>query len=227
MRQIILDTETTGLDTAQGHRIIEIGCIELIDRQFTGNTFHQYINPQRKVEEAALSIHGLTNNFLADKPTFSNILNTFLEFINGAELIAHNASFDVGFINYEMQLIDTNARLLNDYVAIFDTLILARKMFPGQHNNLNALCKRYKIDLSSRTLHGALLDAKLLAEVYLMMTCGQSSLFSETENSLSDNLNKTTKKATSLLYADEQESIAHKMCLEKIKQKTGKHLWED
>lgn len=225
MRQIILDTETTGLEPEKGHRIIEIGCIELIDRQLTNNNFHCYVNPQRAVEPEAFAISGITNEFLQDKPLFSTILNDFLNYIQGSELIAHNADFDVGFINHEIQLIkNPKFKTLDNYVTIFDTLALARKMFPGQRNTLDALCKRYKIDLSARKFHGALLDAQLLAEVYLSMTGGQRNLFSDSEftENFSDikTLNKIQNKnrpPLPIIFANNEEIAAHEAILTKIK----------
>ena len=236
MRQIIIDTETTGLEPEKGHRIIEIGCVELIDRQFTGKTFHQYINPEREIEAEAIAVHNITNDFLADKPVFSKIIEDFLVFINGAELIAHNAAFDVGFINHEIRLWDKKAKLLNAYATVFDTLALARKMFPGQRNTLDALCKRYKIDLSSRKLHGhgALLDARLLAETYLLMTGGQGNLFADIEIPSSDNIAKKTiqkneinRSALQVIYANDSEIKAHNALLATIKKRTGKCIWEN
>jgi len=226
MRQIIIDTETTGLEPAKGHRVIEIGCVELVNRKLTGNEFHQYINPEREVEEEAIEIHGITNEFLLDKPIFSDILSEFLEFIKGAELIAHNAKFDVGFINHEIKLVSKKNHPLDKYVTVFDTLALARKKFPGQRNSLDAVCKRYKIDLSGRELHGALLDAQLLAEAYLRMTGGQGSLFAEQDLVISDatkTSNSFTKAAsinqtpTKIIHANEIELIAHDELLKKIK----------
>ena len=236
MRQIILDTETTGLETKEGHRIIEIGCVELINRQLTGNSYHQHINPQREVETEALAIHGITNDFLQDKPTFALVLDEFLNFIDGTELIAHNASFDVGFINHEIQLLNTNAKLLDNYITVLDTLPLARKMFPGQRNSLDALCKRYKIDLSTRKIsgHGALLDAQLLANVYLAMTGGQTSLFSSSELNPNNRDSKVTthKKAKigsslPIINANTEELSQHQSLLTTIKKSNGKCLWEE
>jgi len=177
MRQVVLDTETTGLQIADGHKIIEIGCVELVDRKFTGIRYHQYLNPQRDIDEGALAVHGLSNKFLEEKPLFSEIVQDFMSFVNGAELIIHNAPFDVGFINYELNLVQKKWRTVTDYCRIIDTLVLARQLHIGQRNNLDALCKRYKIDNSQRDLHGALLDAHLLAQVYLAMTGGQGNLF--------------------------------------------------
>jgi DNA polymerase-3 subunit epsilon len=176
MRQIVLDTETTGLDPAQGHRIIEIGCIELINRRLSGNQFHQYLQPDRDIDAAAVEIHGITNAFLADKPRFGEIAEEFLEFIRGAELIIHNAPFDVGFLNHEFKLLGQGHGPLSEYCTVLDTLEHARRLHPGQRNNLDALCKRYSIDNSQRELHGALLDAEILADVYLAMTGGQVTL---------------------------------------------------
>lgn len=180
MRQIILDTETTGIETEKGHRVIEIGCVELIDRKLTGKHFHCYLNPQRLIDEGAFRVHGISTEFLKDKPLFKDVAEDFIHFVDGAELIIHNAPFDVGFINYEFRLIK-HKKKLQDYCSIVDTLILAREKHPGQRNNLDALCKRYSIDNSNRQLHGALLDAEILALVYLAMTGGQASFFSETE----------------------------------------------
>ncbi len=176
MRQIILDTETTGLEPSEGHRIIEIGCVEMIDRRITGNTYHQYIQPDREIDAGAIEVHGITNESLADKPRFADIAGEFLEFIRGAELVIHNAPFDVGFINHELRMLDAAAGPLDSYCTVLDTLALARQMHPGQRNSLDALCRRYEIDNSQRELHGALLDAEILADVYLAMTGGQVSL---------------------------------------------------
>jgi DNA polymerase-3 subunit epsilon len=176
MRQVVLDTETTGLEPAQGHRIIEIGCVELVNRRVTRNYFHQYIRPDREVDEGALAVHGISNAFLADKPDFAAVADDFLAFIRDAELIIHNAPFDVGFINHELRLLGGAHGQLSDYCRVTDTLVMARQAHPGQKNNLDALCKRYGIDNSHREYHGALLDAEILADVYLAMTGGQSTL---------------------------------------------------
>lgn len=176
MRQIVLDTETTGLDPARGHRIIEIGAVEVIGRKLTGNTFHVYINPQRVVEQEAIEVHGITNEFLQDKPVFSQIADDFLKFIDGSELVIHNAPFDVGFMDHEFALLRNGNGKTTDYCKVLDTLLLAREMRPGQKNNLDALCRAFGIDNSNRTFHGALLDAELLADVYLAMTGGQTKL---------------------------------------------------
>jgi DNA polymerase-3 subunit epsilon len=176
MRQIVLDTETTGLEPSDGHRIIEIGCVELVNRRITGNTYHQYIQPDRAIDTGAMEVHGISNEFLEDKPRFADIAGEFIEFIRGAELIIHNAPFDVGFINHEFTLLGNGTGSVADHCSIVDTLAMARRQHPGQRNNLDALCRRYEIDNSQRELHGALLDAEILADVYLAMTGGQASL---------------------------------------------------
>lgn len=175
MRQIVLDTETTGLETSQDHRIIEIGCVELVNRRLTGRHYHQYINPLREVDDGAMEVHGISNEFLADKPLFADVAEQFLAFIEGAELVIHNAPFDVGFIDHEFGKLDGFGKVM-DYCTIVDTLVMARQRHPGQKNNLDALCKRYAVDNAQRDLHGALLDAEILADVYLMMTGGQVDL---------------------------------------------------
>ena len=179
MRQIVLDTETTGLDHRMGDRIIEIGCVELRNRKLTGQRFHSYLNPEREV--GALAVHGLSNEFLQDKPRFGEIVDALLDFIRGAELIIHNAAFDIGFLDNELAL-QQQGPLERICSGIIDTLKLARELHPGRRNSLDALCERYAIDHSGRTLHGALLDAELLAEVYLAMTRGQETLPMELEN---------------------------------------------
>jgi len=176
MRQIVLDTETTGLEPRLGHRIIEIGCVEVIDRKITGNRYHQYINPEREIDEGAQEVHGISTAFLADKPLFKDIVEDFLSFIRGAELVIHNAPFDVGFIDHELNLLNQQNNHMGHICTVLDSLVLARKMHPGQKNNLDALCKRYNIDNSQRDLHGALLDAEILADTYLAMTGGQTTL---------------------------------------------------
>ncbi len=175
MRQIVLDTETTGLEPAEGHRIIEIGCVEMENRRHTGRRFHQYLQPDRAIDEGAVEVHGITDEFLADKPRFADVVDDFLDFVRGAELIIHNAPFDVGFLNHELQLLGQGETILT-HCTVLDTLALARRLHPGQKNNLDALCRRYSVDNSRRELHGALLDAEILADVYLAMTGGQASL---------------------------------------------------
>lgn len=177
MRQVVLDTETTGLETARGHRIIEIGGVELIDRRFTGRQLHRYINPERDIDDGAFEVHGLSAEFLADKPRFAELAEEILEFLEGAELIIHNAPFDVSFLDYELSLLDAPRRRISQICQVTDSLALARHKHPGQKNSLDALCRRYQVDNSARTLHGALLDAEILADVYLLMTGGQTALF--------------------------------------------------
>ncbi|MRX28466.1 DNA polymerase III subunit epsilon [Kangiella sp. HZ709] len=176
MRQIVLDTETTGLEPSEGHRIIEIGCVELVDRKLTGNHYHQYLKPNREIDEGAIEVHGITNEFLEDKPLFEDVAQDFLNFVDGAELIIHNAPFDIGFLDHELNLLGSSKGSMSDYCSVLDTLTLARQMHPGQRNSLDALCKRYDIDNTHRELHGALLDSEILADVYLRMTGGQTSL---------------------------------------------------
>ena len=176
MRQIVLDTETTGLEVSQGHRIIEIGCIELVNRRVTGNHWHYYFNPDRAVDSGAFEVHGISNEFLQDKHRFAELAEEFHSYVAGAELVIHNAPFDIGFLDNELALLEPPAGSLRESCGILDTLLLARQKHPGQKNNLDALCKRYGIDNSNRSLHGALLDARILADVYLAMTGGQTSL---------------------------------------------------
>ncbi|MCU1717456.1 DNA polymerase III subunit epsilon [Pseudomonas sp. 5P_3.1_Bac2] len=176
-RFVVLDTETTGMPVADGHRIIEIGCVELIGRRLTGRHFHVYLQPDREIDEGAIAVHGITNEFVQDKPRFKEVADEFFEFIKGAQLIIHNAAFDVGFINNEFALIKQDERAdISEHCGILDTLLMARERHPGQRNNLDALCKRYGVDNSGRELHGALLDAEILADVYLAMTGGQTNL---------------------------------------------------
>ncbi|MDC8015368.1 DNA polymerase III subunit epsilon [Tahibacter soli] len=176
MRQIILDTETTGLDAVRGHRLIELGCVELLSRRVSGGQFHRYLNPDREIDAGAQAVHGISAEFLADKPRFADVVDEFIEFVRGAELIIHNAAFDLGFLNAELARLGPQYGRITDYVTVLDTLALAREMFPGQRNSLDALCKRLDIDNSHRELHGALLDAQILADVYLAMTAGQGAL---------------------------------------------------
>ncbi len=176
IRQIVLDTETTGLEPKLGHRIIEIGCVEMVERRPTGNNFHQYLQPDREIDAAAVEVHGITNEFLADKPRFKDVATDFIEYVRGAELIIHNAPFDTGFLDHELAMISETSAGIAELCAVTDTLVMAKKMYPGQRNSLDALCKRYAIDNSHRELHGALLDAEILADVYLMMTGGQRAL---------------------------------------------------
>jgi len=174
MRQIVLDTETTGLEVSQGHRIIEIGCVELVNRRLTGNHFHHYINPDRDIDQGAIEVHGITSEFLADKPSFEKIAEAFLDYIQGAQLIIHNAPFDLAFLNSELQRLESEHSQVEANCSVVDTLVMARGKHPGQRNSLDALCQRYDVDNSQRDLHGALLDAEILADVYLAMTGGQT-----------------------------------------------------
>lgn len=180
-RYLVLDTETTGLEPRQGHKIIEIGCVEVINRRLTGNNYQQFLNPEREIDEAALEVHGIELSDLEDKPTFAQIADDFLAFIRGATLVIHNAAFDVGFLDHELGLLERNLGTIGDYCEVLDTLLMARKMHPGQRNSLDALCQRYFISNEHRTLHGALLDSEILAEVYLAMTGGQLNLLGEQE----------------------------------------------
>ncbi len=231
MRQIVLDTETTGLETEQGHRIIEIGALELLDRELTGKKLHFYLNPERMIDAGALEVHGLTSEFLADKPLFSAIAGELLEFINGAELVIHNAAFDLGFLDYELSMAGSGLGKVEDRAGVLDTLELARELHPGQRNNLDALCKRYSIDNSNRSVHGALLDAQLLAEVYLAMSGGQSSLglkLTEDHEQTSSQQRESADKevALTVLLASTEEMQRHEQRLEQIDQASdGKCLW--
>ncbi|MEX2366863.1 MAG: DNA polymerase III subunit epsilon [Pseudohongiellaceae bacterium] len=231
MRQIVLDTETTGLDPAQGHKIIEIGCVELLNRKLTGNHLHYYINPNREVEAAALEVHGLSNEFLADKPVFADIADDFLAFIEGAELVIHNAPFDIGFLDHEFRALSKNYKAIGQYCSILDSLVMARKKHPGQKNSLDALCKRYFVDNSQRELHGALLDAEILADVYLMMTGGQSSLSLGNEALEDSNGRPQVKKLPAdrkplkVIRASAEEIAAHKARLQEIAEANGSCKW--
>jgi DNA polymerase-3 subunit epsilon len=232
MRQVILDTETTGLRTEDGDRIIEIGCIELVNRKFTGKRYHQYINPERTIDAEALAVHGITNQFLETKPLFADIADEFLNFIGDAELVIHNAPFDIGFINYELRLLRKNFKRIEERCKIFDTLVLARQLHIGQRNSLDALCKRYGIDNSNRELHGALLDANLLAQVYLTMTGGQSCLFDTLEvietaadKSIDNAITFTQqKRELRIIKADDHELSLHHGQLTQMNEKK-KCLW--
>jgi DNA polymerase-3 subunit epsilon len=179
VRQIVLDTETTGLEPDMGHRVIEIGAVELVNRKLTGRHFHKYINPERSIDDGALEVHGITREFLADKPVFEDVVGELIDFIKGGDLIIHNAPFDVSFLNYEFNLLQSRPAPVESICTITDSLAVARHKHPGQKNNLDALCRRYAVDNSQRQLHGALLDAEILADVYLLMTGGQTLLFSQ------------------------------------------------
>jgi len=229
VRQIVLDTETTGLETQHGHRVIEIGCVELVDRRITGNDYHVYLNPEREIDAGAEAVHGLSTEFLKSKPLFAEVVEAFLDYVDGAELIIHNAPFDVGFINYELKLLEKTYTPLEARCNVLDTLPLARQMHPGQRNSLDALCKRYSVDNSKRDLHGALLDAQLLADVYLAMTGGQSTLFAEDKKSSDDkeieikpinqNLNLIVQKASA------EENNLHEAYLDKMAKNNSEVIW--
>ena len=237
MRQVVLDTETTGLEPSQGHRIIEIGCVELVNRKLTGRHFHQYINPEREVDAGAMEVHGISNEFLADKPLFSQIAGDFLDFIKGAELIIHNAPFDVGFINAEFQRLDNACGAeqwltVDKHCSVLDTLLMARQKHPGQRNSLDALCSRYFVDNSSRDLHGALLDAEILADVYLTMTGGQTMLSLSAEDSDQAGGAADIRRLDSsrpplrVIAASTDELLAHEARLAAIDKASGQQcLW--
>ena len=226
-RSVFLDTETTGLEVREGHRIIEVAAIEMIDRQLTGRTYHEYIDPQRDIDSGAEAVHGITRQYLEGKPVFSEIAPAFCEYLKGAELIIHNASFDIGFINSELSLAGLSP--IEDYcTVIIDSLRLARELHPGQRNSLDALCKRYGIDNSSRTLHGALLDAELLAEVYLAMTRGQSSLVMDSAplSTLPSQSPPTKLPDVHVVHAQTHELALHYSHLESIQSESrGQCLW--
>ncbi len=229
MRQIVLDTETTGIDPSAGHRIIEIGCVELMERKHTGRNYHVYINPEREVEAEAITVHGITNEFLADKPKFAEIADEFFEFIKGAELVIHNAAFDVGFMDAEFARL-TPVRKTADYCGIVDTLAIARARHPGQKNNLDALCKRYGVDNSNRELHGALLDAEILADVYLLLTGGQTALSLDAGSSASGGSSDirrlpSERQPLTVIHASEDEARAHEEFMAKVEKKAGTTLW--
>ncbi len=228
-RKIVLDTETTGLDPRQGHRIIEIACIELVSRRQTGHHLHKYINPERDIDAGAAAVHGITLEFLADKPKFADIAEEFIDFIRGSELIIHNAPFDIGFLNAELDRLGM-VPIETVCDAITDTLKMARELYPGKRNNLDALCERYSIDNAHRTLHGALLDTELLAEVYLAMTRGQNSLMIEPEAMPGDNMHETSgarkRQPLLVLRATPEELAGHEHVLANIqKESQGKCIW--
>lgn len=232
MRQIVLDTETTGMKVEQGNRIIEIGCVELINRRLTGNNFHVYINPERDSEEGALAVHGLSSEFLSDKPLFADIAQEFVEYVSGAELIIHNAPFDIAFIDYELKQLEGNQSLTRDICTVVDSLTLAKKKHPGQKNNLDALCKRYEVDNSNRDLHGALLDAELLADVFLLMTGGQRDLsWEQQENndygdgSISRKAIDRAGRAFQVTHASDKEREAHEAMLKEIARHNDTVIW--
>ncbi len=230
MRQIVLDTETTGLETTQGHRIIEIGCVELFNRRLTGRHYHQYINPEREVDAGAFQVHGISNEMLADKPKFAQIAEEFMAFVGDADLIIHNAAFDIGFINAEFARLLPRPATIETNRTVIDSLLLARAKHPGQKNNLDALCKRYGVDNSQRDLHGALLDAEILADVYLLMTGGQTALSlggnqssNKDSNTVVSEIRRlpTTRKPLPVLAASAEELVLHESKLAAIEKSSG------
>ncbi|WP_022950829.1 DNA polymerase III subunit epsilon [Leucothrix mucor] len=235
MRQIVLDTETTGLETRDGHRIIEIGCVEMIDRKMTGNNYHQYLQPDRLIDEEALAVHGITPEFLSDKPRFNEVARDFLEYIQGAELIIHNAPFDIGFLNYELSLLGPDWGNIESRCKITDSLVMAREMYPGQRNSLDALCKRLDINNSHRELHGALLDSEILGDVYLGMTGGQVTMTLETSNTRKNTEEEDEGGEAGILSAaslklrvvraNDDELAAHNARMEAIEKAAGKPVW--
>ena len=236
MRQVVLDTETTGLEVSQGHRIIEIGCVELVNRKLTGRHYHQYIQPDRDIDEGALAVHGIGPDFLADKPRFERIADAFLEFIDGAELIIHNAPFDIGFLDAELKRVNADQLSLMDSTSVTDTLVLARSKHPGQRNSLDALCQRYAVDNAARTLHGALLDAEILADVYLAMTGGQTSLgLSDEDDNASAGAGASSqirrlspdRVPLRVVRADDAELERHENRLDQITEAAGRAIWRE
>ncbi len=227
-RQIVLDTETTGLEPSQGHKIIEIGCVEMVNRRLTGNNYHQFLQPDREIDEGAQAVHGISNESLADKPRFADVVRDFIDYLDGAELIIHNAPFDVGFINHELKLVGEEYGNVATYCTVIDTLVMARKMRPGKKNNLDILCKEYDVNNAHRELHGALLDAELLSEVYLRMTGGQSALLLDDEASDAAANNTSTRKLSAdrkpikIIQATDEELQAHQVIIEKM---DGVNLW--
>ncbi|UTM57931.1 DNA polymerase III subunit epsilon [Photobacterium sp. CCB-ST2H9] len=235
-RIIVFDTETTGMNMTgphyEGHRIVEIGAVEIINRKFTGRTFHVYIKPDRPIDAEAVAVHGITDEFLRDKPTYAEIHHEFMDFIRGAELVAHNAPFDIGFMDYEFRKLDPSIGKTTDYCSVTDTLEMAKKIFPGKRNNLDVLCSRYGIDNSHRTLHGALLDAEILADVYLMMTGGQTSLAlhatgEDSDSGAENGIRRLTsgRKTLKVIRASADELEAHEARLDIIEKKGDVTLW--
>jgi DNA polymerase-3 subunit epsilon len=232
MRQVVLDTETTGIGHDYGHRIIEIGCVELVDRKLTGKHFHTYLNPLRKVDDGAFRVHGISSEFLQDKPLFKDVFQDLLAFIEGAEVIIHNAVFDVGFLNAELKHIKWS-KSFEDYCTVLDTLVFAREKHPGQRNNLDALCKRYNVDHSNRQLHGALLDAELLAFVYLAMTGGQTNLFMsedllmEGRPTNAQSITASLNSNSPVIVADADELAQHAEFVRFLVKESGVNRWEE
>jgi len=231
MRQVVLDTETTGLEPEAGHRIIEIGCVELVNRRPTSRRFHRYVNPGRAVDRAAVDVHGIEDDFLAKQPRFAEVAHEFLEFVSGAELVIHNADFDVEFINHELRRIDGAPHQIRDCCSVLDTLALARRLHPGQRNSLDALAKRYSVDNSKRDLHGALLDAQILTEIYLSMTGGQASLSLDSRDDAvvagaqrTDEPIDRSGLELPVLLAGADELVAHEALLAKIAKRSGRAI---
>ena len=235
MRQVVLDTETTGLSTAQGHRIIEIGCLELVNRRLTGREWHRFLNPDRDIDEGAERVHGISRADLETEPRFPEIVDEFLEFIAGAELVIHNAEFDVGFLDYELELMKHPRPRIADHAGILDTLSLARRLHPGQRNSLDALCKRYEVDASKRDVHGALIDSELLARVYLAMTGGQTALSLDEEGgrtrdtaaaaAISATRGRSAGLKLVVVRASDDEARQHEAMLEKLRE-SGECVWD-
>lgn len=231
MRQIVLDTETTGLEPAQGHRIIEIGCVEIVGRRLTGNHYHQYLQPDRDIDEGAVEVHGISAEFLRDKPRFEQVVDDFLAFVGDAELIIHNAAFDLAFLRYELERLGLDCARFGPGCRVTDTLMLARKLHPGQRNSLDALCRRYDVDNSQRTRHGALLDAEILADVYLAMTGGQSLLSLETDRPVTvvgavRRRSAAARPPLAVPRASDEELASHRRRLEAIERQSGApSLW--
>ncbi len=230
MRQVVLDTETTGIDPKKGHKIIEIGCVELENRRLTGRHYHVYINPQREIEQEAIDVHGITNEQVADKPLFRDIAVEFLDFIKGSQLVIHNAPFDIGFMDHEFnQLASPPIKATADVCGILDSLTLARDLHPGQKNNLDALCRRYGIDNSHRILHGALLDAEILADVYLLMTGGQTklNLKGESDSVSAGGITRVSsaRQPFKVIQATADELVEHTTRLDVITKESGQCIW--
>lgn len=229
-RQIVLDTETTGIDPKQGHRIIEIGCVEMINRRLTGNNYHVYVNPDRIVEQEAIDVHGITNEYLADKPKYREISQAFFDYINGAELVIHNAAFDIGFMDHEFRLLDHSWPGTDQYCEILDTLAMARKKHPGQRATLDSLCKKYGINNTHRVLHGALLDAEILADVYLMMSGGQINInlvnSGQTDgNDVGIRRLDANRQKLNVIHATADELHMHEERLDIVEKQGGSVLW--
>ncbi len=240
MRQVVLDTETTGLSTSRGHRIIEIGCVELVNRRLTGHDFHRFLNPDRDIDEGAEAVHGINRQQLETEPRFAEVVDDFLAFIADAELVIHNASFDVGFLEHELKLMKHPQPKIEDHATVLDTLTMARRMHPGQRNSLDALCKRYEVDATKRDVHGALIDSELLANVYLAMTGGQTAMLLDEDagdgfvdpDVLGQHAGDTSPGAANaefvglpVIKASAGETAAHEAMLEKIR-KSGACVWD-